>query len=64
MNRKKKMNATLKKRNKKEKAKLAPKNKTPYISKAKREEIMLNEIKADDGCALSTKDEIVKSSEE
>lgn len=39
MNRKKKMNATLKKRNKKEKAKLAPKNKTPYISKAKRAEM-------------------------
>ena len=36
MNRKKKMNATLKKRNKKEKAKLAPKTKSSYISKAKR----------------------------
>jgi hypothetical protein len=39
MNRKKKMNTTLKKRNKKEKAKLAPKSKSNYISKAKRLEI-------------------------
>lgn len=43
MNRKKKLNATLKKRNKKEKAKLAPKNKTPYISKAKRAEMEIEE---------------------
>ena len=45
MNRKKKINATIRKRNKKEKAKLAPKNKTPYVSKAKREEMALDENK-------------------
>lgn len=45
MNRKKKMNAAIKKRNKKEKAKLAPKNKTPYISKSKRAKIALDENK-------------------
>ena len=41
MNRRKKMNTTLRKRNKKEKAKLAPKTKPTYISKAKRSEIDL-----------------------
>lgn len=48
MNRKKKMNSTLKKRTKKEKAKLAPKNKSTYISKAKRAEMELEANKADD----------------
>lgn len=43
MNRKKKMNSTLKKRNKKEKAKLAPKTKSAYISKAKRAEMESDE---------------------
>ena len=47
MNRKKKMNATLKKRNKKEKAKLAPKGKPTYISKAKRAEMELEENKTE-----------------
>ena len=37
MNRKKHMNSILKKRIKKAKAKLAPKNKTAYVSKADRE---------------------------
>ena len=36
MNRKKKRDAILKKRRKKESAKLAPKSKTSYISKAER----------------------------
>jgi hypothetical protein len=48
MNRKKKMNATLKKRTKKEKAKLAPKSKPTYISKAKRKEMELEANNADD----------------
>jgi hypothetical protein len=39
MNRKKKMNTTLKNRTKKEKAKRAPKTKSSYISKAKRTEM-------------------------
>lgn len=39
MNRKKKMNATLRSRTKKEKAKRAPKTKPSYISKAKRAEM-------------------------
>lgn len=47
MNRKKKMNTTLKKRNKKEKAKLAPKTKSTYISKAKREEMELEANQAE-----------------
>lgn len=48
MNRKKKMNSTLRKRTKKEKAKLAPKTKPVYISKAKRAELELDANKADD----------------
>jgi len=48
MNRKKKLNTTLKKRTKKEKAKLAPKSKPTYISKAKRAEMACEANKADD----------------
>ena len=48
MNRKKKLNATLKKRTKKEKAKLAPKGKPAYISKAKRAEMELEANKTDE----------------
>lgn len=43
MNRKKKRNAILKKRLKKAKAKLAPKSKSTYISKAEREKLALEE---------------------
>jgi hypothetical protein len=45
MNRKKKLNSILKKRIKQEKAKLAPKSKPTYISKAKRAEMELAEAK-------------------
>jgi hypothetical protein len=48
MNRKKQMNTILKKRTKKEKAKLAPKTKSTYIAKAKRVEIELEANNADD----------------
>lgn len=48
MNRKKKMNTILKKRTKKEKAKLAPKSKPSYISKAKRAEMEFDANKAGD----------------
>lgn len=43
MNRKKKRNAILKKRLKKAKAKLAPKSKSTYISKADREKLAIDE---------------------
>ncbi len=43
MNRKKKRNAILKRRLKKAKAKLAPKSKSTYVSKADREKLALEE---------------------
>lgn len=43
MNRKKKRNAILKRRLKKAKAKLAPKSKSTYVSKADRETLALEE---------------------
>jgi len=51
MNRKKKMNSILKKRLKKAKAKLAPKNNSTYVSKADREKLTQEEPNTEGGIA-------------
>jgi len=57
MNRKKQRNSILKKRLKKAKAKLAPKTKSNYVSKAKREALNLENEKTNEETEQTTPNE-------